>query len=652
MTTDSALYRDLAYVFVAAVLGGMLARRLRQPVILGYVLGGILIGPFTPGPTVSELHALESFAEIGVILLMYSIGIEFSPRDLLRVKWVAAVGGPIGIVLSVLMALGIGRLLGWSVIQAVTVGAVISVASTMVLSRLLIDRGELRSQPGQVMIGITLMEDLAVVVMTVLIPAMGAAGGHIEPVLLAIGKALLLLIPIGFAAFKLVPPLMTRVARMRSQELYLLVALAIGFATAAATQAIGLSLALGAFLAGMVISGSQHEHETLAQLLPIRDAFVALFFVTMGALINPKALLSTPSLLAVMVALIVGGKFLIWTFVTRLFGYPFWTAVLVGVGLTQIGEFSYVLVQVARNAGLVGAEVYNATLAASLITILLNAVLIRTVPQWVGRYRLATAAGRLRPGADDPRLLSGHVVLCGFGRVGSVVGTALDTFQHPYGVIEMDPDIVKSLRDRGVPALFGDPAHASILEQAAVRSCDLVVIALPEKNRTLLAIRNVRAIRADVPILARAHRAEEQDELLRAGATQVIQPEVEASATLIRHALNYLQLPEQRTAAYLDRFREAMEAGHPGAEPGQPLFPTVRELTVPDSAVGESLGEGHFRERYGVTVVAVSRRSGDVVVNPPAETRLNPGDRVRVFGLPDQIDIFLRHLGQRDSETG
>jgi CPA2 family monovalent cation:H+ antiporter-2 len=646
MTADSTFYRDLAYVFVAAVVGGLAARALRQPLILGYVVGGILVGPFTPGPSVTQVHVLELFAEIGVILLMYSIGIEFSLRDLLRVKWVAAVGGPLGIVLSILLALGAGHLLGWSIMQGITVGAVVSVASTMVLSRLLIDRGELRSQHGRVMIGITLMEDIAVVLMTVLIPALGtAAAGSVLPVLLAVGKALLLLVPIGFAAFKLVPPLMTRVARIRSQELYLLVALAIGFATAAATQAIGLSLALGAFLAGMVISGSEYEHETLAQLLPIRDAFVALFFVTIGALIDPRALVSNPGLLAVMVALIVGGKFLIWTFITKLFRYPLWTAVLVGVGLTQIGEFSYVLVQAARNADLVGSEVYNATLAASLITILLNAVLIRTVPQWVGRRRLATAARALAPRVDDPRSLSGHVVLCGFGRVGSVVGTALDTFQQPYVVIELDPDIVKVLRERGIPALFGDPAHRTILEKAGVHSCKLVVITLPVKQRTLLAIRNVRAMRADVPILARAHRTEEQEELLRAGATAVIQPEFEASATLVRHALDYLELPEQRTQAYLDSFREAMETSRRRTRPEQPLLPTVREVVVPDAASGETLGEGHVRERFGVTVVAVNRGSGDVVVNPPAETRLNPGDRVRVFGLPDQIDSFVRHLG-------
>jgi CPA2 family monovalent cation:H+ antiporter-2 len=374
----SSLYRDLAYVFVAAVLGGLVARKLRQPLILGYVAGGILIGPFTPGPTVSEVHVLELFAEIGVILLMYSIGIEFSVRDLLRVKWAALLGAPLGILLSILLGVGAGGILGWSTSQGVALGAAVSVANTMVLSRLLIDRGELHSEHGRVMIGITLVEDFAVVALTVLLPALGALdSGQLLSVGTALGKGLLILAPVALVAYLLVPPLMGRVAQMKNDELYLLVALALGFATAALTQAVGLSLALGAFLAGVVISGSEQAHQTLSRVLPIRDAFVALFFVTIGALIDPRALWSHPALLAVILGLVVLGKFVIWMLVVRVFRYPLATALRAAIGLTQIGEFSYVLIRVARDAQLLGNDVYNATLAASLISILLNALLMR-----------------------------------------------------------------------------------------------------------------------------------------------------------------------------------------------------------------------------------------------------------------------------------
>jgi CPA2 family monovalent cation:H+ antiporter-2 len=387
MTADSAYYRDLAYVLVAAMAGGLVARKLRQPLILGYVAGGILVGPFTPGPKVSEVHVLELVAEVGVILLMYSIGIEFSIRDLLRVKWVALIGGPLGILLSVLLGTGVGWMLGWTTSQGIAVGAAVAVASTMVLSRLLIDGGELQSEHGRVMIGITLVEDFAVVALTVLLPTLGTVDkGQLFGIGWGLAKGLLILAPVALLAYKFVPPLMTRVARMKNDELYLLVVLALGFATAALTQAVGLSLALGAFLGGVVISGSEQAHETLVRVLPLRDAFVALFFVTIGALIDPRELFSHPSLLAEILGLVVLGKFVIWLAVVRLFRYPLWSAVLVAIGLTQIGEFSYVLMQVARDAKLVGNDIYNAILAASLVSILLNAALMKLAQRWQPKH--------------------------------------------------------------------------------------------------------------------------------------------------------------------------------------------------------------------------------------------------------------------------
>src|SRR5689334_23235999 len=389
MAAEAVLYRDLAYVFVAAVLGGLIAKRLGQPLIMGYVAGGVLIGPFTPGPTLSDIHVLELFAEIGVILLMYSIGIEFSFRDLLRVKWVALIGGPVGLLVVIALAVLVGRLLGWNILESLTIGAVTSLASTMVLSQLLIDRGELHSEHGRVMIGITLVDDLAFVIMIVLVPVLTtASGSEFLSIGAGFGEALLILVPVIFIAAKLVPPLMARIPDTANQELRILIALALGFATAAVTQALGLSLALGAFLAGMIVSESEVGHEILAELLPLRNAFVALFFVTIGTLIDPKALILYPALLAAIVAVITLGKFVIWTSVVKLFGYPVRTAVLVGVGLTQIGEFSYVLVRVARDAGLVEPHLYSATLAASLLTILLNAVLMRVAPQFLNRFSL------------------------------------------------------------------------------------------------------------------------------------------------------------------------------------------------------------------------------------------------------------------------
>lgn len=381
MTIETTFYRDLAYVFGAAVVGGAVARVLRQPLILGYVLGGILVGPFTPGITVADVHQFELLAEVGVILLMYSIGLEFSFRDLLRVKWVAIVGGPLGILLSLGLGLGVGGLLGWTWQQGIAVGAIISVASTMVLSRFLTERGELRSERGQVMIGITLVEDLAVVVLTILLPSLGDLNrSRMLALGIALGKAVLILIPITLVAHKLIPRLMQRVVKAANAEFFVLVALALGFLTAALTQAVGLSLALGAFLAGLLVSESEAAHETMERLAPLRDAFVALFFVTMGILVDPRVLISKPSLLFVIVGMVVVGKFVIWAIVVKLFRYPTHMALMVGLGLTQIGEFSYVLVRVARDGHIVGDDMYNAVLAASVFTILINGLLMRFVP--------------------------------------------------------------------------------------------------------------------------------------------------------------------------------------------------------------------------------------------------------------------------------
>ena len=384
MITEPALFRDLAYVFLAAVVGGALARLARQPLILGYVLGGLLVSPLTPGPSVSDVPTFERFAEIGVVLLMFSLGIEFSLKDLMGVKWIAMIGGPLGMLLSIGLGLAAATVLGWSSLQGAVVGMVVSVASTMVLARLLLDRGELHTRHGRIMIGISLVEDLAVVVLIILMPALGALQGER---VFAVAKALLtaavILVPFFYLTRRILPPILARVARTRSDELFLLVALAIGLGTAALTQAVGLSLALGAFLAGLLISGSDYAHDTMARLLPVRDSFVALFFVTIGTLIDPRTVLANLPLLGVMLALIILGKLVIWTAVVWLFRYRLATALVVAVGLTQIGEFSFILVQAARSAGHVGADVYSATLAAALLSILLNAALVRYAPAWI-----------------------------------------------------------------------------------------------------------------------------------------------------------------------------------------------------------------------------------------------------------------------------
>jgi monovalent cation:H+ antiporter-2, CPA2 family len=364
-------------VFAGACVCGMLAWKLRQPILLGYVLAGLILSPLTPGPRVHDVHNFETMAEIGVILLMFSVGIEFSIPELLKVKWVALAGAPLGILLSIALGAGIGALLGWPLLQGVCVGSIISVASTMVLMRLLMDRNELTTQAGRVMITLTLVEDLAVVVLTVVLPSLSAENASVGVVAWKIGKALLLLVPIALGAWKLVPPLLAWVEKTCNDELSIVVALTVCMGIAAITQAVGLSLALGAFLAGLFLGTSKFTHKVAEQTVAIRDVFVAFFFVSVGMLLDPRTWISGWQLILLLVALVLVGKFLIWAVVVRLFGYPKRTAFRVGVGLTQIGEFSFILAQVSLQAGLITTEVYHATLAASLVTILVNATIFR-----------------------------------------------------------------------------------------------------------------------------------------------------------------------------------------------------------------------------------------------------------------------------------
>ncbi|MFZ0787710.1 MAG: cation:proton antiporter [Candidatus Acidiferrales bacterium] len=395
MEPNPLLFRDLTYIFLAAVVGGLAAWKLRLPLILGFVVGGIVISPFTPGPHLSELHTFEVFAEVGVVLLMFSIGFEFSIPDLMRVKWIALIGAPIGILLMMGIAVGAGKLFGWTITEGLVIGATVSVASTMVLARLLTDSGKMATTVGRVMIGITLVEDLAVICMTVVLPVFGGSeSGGLAKAAWTLGKALLLLVPLTILAIKVIPRLLRRVKMTCNAELFLLVAIAVCLGTAALAQAVGFSVALGAFLAGLSISGLEDLHDAHTQLVPLRDAFVALFFVSLGTLIDPKVLVGSLPLLGLMLLLIVVGKFVVWAGVVWLFRYPLWTAIAVASGLTQIGELSFVVVQVARSSGMVAEDVFSTVIAASLISIFLNVFLVRGTFAWLGQKFPSEAQGR------------------------------------------------------------------------------------------------------------------------------------------------------------------------------------------------------------------------------------------------------------------
>ena len=378
-------------VFAAALVCGLVAWRIKQPILLGYVVAGLIVSPLTPGLRVHDTHVFELMAEVGVVLLMFSVGIHFSIPDLMKVKWVALIGSPLGVVLSVALCMGVGWLMGWPVLQSLAVGCIVAVASTMVLMRLLMDRGEMNTEAGRVMIALTLVEDLVVVILTVLLPSLASEGGaDFGQVAWRIGKAFLLLIPIAAAAWKLMPRLLARVEKTGNDEISLLLALTVCMVVAAVTEMVGLSLALGAFLGGMLLGSSDFAKKLEHQTMPLRDAFVAVFFVSVGMLIDPRTWGSAWQIILLFVALVLAGKFVAWFGVVRLFGYTTSTSARVAIGLTQIGEFSFILAQVSLKAGLITPAIYNATLVASLVTILVNAMLFKIFLKPQGRSNEAT----------------------------------------------------------------------------------------------------------------------------------------------------------------------------------------------------------------------------------------------------------------------
>jgi len=647
MPAEAPFFRDIALVFVAALLGGALAQWARQPLFVGYIIGGLLISPFTPGPAVHDVRTFELFAQIGVVLLMFSIGIEFSLAEIARLGSPAVLGAPVVMGLIIVIATGVGVLLHWPLGQAAAVGATISVASTMVVAKLLAERGELHAPHARLAIATLLTEDIIVVAMIVLLPALaGETAVRTRALAVALARAAIVLLPFFYLANRVVPQVMARVARRGNPEMFILVAMAIGVGTAALSSGLGLSLALGAFLGGLIISESEFTHEVLARVLPMRDLFGALFFVSVGTLIRPTDLASGGPILLILLLLIIPGKFGVRSLVLRLFRYPWPTAALVGVHLAQTGEFTFVLAQVARSAGLLPDGVYQAILAASLVSILVTAGVSGLGHRWIEEPRTV--------GASDPgeiRRVQAHVLICGFGRVGGTIGEALEAFGISYAVVDLDFSVIEALRLRGIPCVYGDVASEPVLRTAGAATARLAVLATPDFERTRLAVRRLREISPGLPILARSTHALQRSALLEAGATEVIQPEFEAAQTLLRHGLERLGIPHDKVKTYMLRQEHVLAHAEMPEEAAPLELLQTRTVTVgPGFCANVSLRDAGIRERTGVSVLALRGRDGGEVLNPPPETVLRPNDKVTVIGMPDQIALFERLNGRPDPE--
>lgn len=572
MAHSVPLITTIAAALGLALILGFAASRLKLPALVGYLIAGVIIGPATPG-FVADVELSRQLAEIGVMLLMFGVGLHFSLDDLLAVRRIAVPGALAQIAVATALGVTIASLWGWSLGAGLVFGLALSVASTVVLLRALEGRGLLNSVNGRIAVGWLVVEDLVTVLVLVLLPPLsgwlGAAGfgaldaGQGWDLLttfgLTLGKVALFALLMFVIGGRIFPWLLWQVARS-SRELFTLcvVAAAVGIAYAAA-EIFGVSFALGAFLAGMVLSKSPLSQRAAEESLPLRDAFAVLFFVSVGMLFDPAMLVKEPVRLLVVVAIILFGKTLAAFLLVLAFRYPLNTALTVSASLAQIGEFSFILAGLGVTLNLLPLEGQNLILAGALISIALNPLVfaaIEPVQAWIrSRSQLARVMERLDdplaelPATVDLTLLSGHVLVAGYGRVGRRIGETLIAKRIPIVVAEQNREIVEQLRERGIPAVAGDAAEPAVLIQAHVARARVLVIAVPDAVRARKMIEIARTLRPDMEIVVRAHTDEEETLLRNDGAKHVVMGERELAHAMTRHVLARLEHDASAPAA-------------------------------------------------------------------------------------------------------
>lgn len=535
---------NIAIVLAAALVGGMVAHRLRQPVFLGYLLVGIAVGPYGFG-LVGDLDLIENLATVGVALLMFTLGLEISFSQLKQVGIVGIGGGIAQISATFVLGLVAGKLLfQWPLAEAAFLGLLISLSSTMVCLKIIMERGELDSVHGRIMIAILIVQDLSVVLMMIAVPVFGAPLEDLLSIFaIAVGKAVLFLGTTVALGLWVLPWLLGRVAGVRSRELFLLTVLIMCLGAAFGTYIFGLSIALGAFVVGLVLRESRFAHQALAEITPLRDVFATLFFVSLGMLLSPQFVIDNWAVVVPVVAVIVVIKFVVCFGVVRLFGYSGRTALLVGAGLVQIGEFSFILAQAGVNSGIISHHLYLLIIASTIITMLLTPLVMDLASFIYLKLTMAPADRRLltRDVTDYPRAeslqSSSQVVLCGYGRVGENIARALHDLEVPYSVIEIDPDLISESRCRGVVCVYGDASNAQVLSSAGLDEAKVLVVTYPDPLATVTTVKNALRINPEIEIVARVHRSRESELLKRLGVSELISPEYEASIEFIRRTL-------------------------------------------------------------------------------------------------------------------
>ncbi len=529
------LLKDIVVMFGLAVVVALICHRLKIPTVVGLILTGVIAGPHGMGLT-TEIDAVEMLAEIGVIFLLFTIGLEFSIASIAHVRRLFFVGGPFQVAITTLVVFGACMSAGVPMPQSILFGLIASLSSTAIILRLLQERAELTSPHGKGTMAMLIFQDIAFVPMMLVIPFLAgqATGNIVRDVGILVVKIVVIWLVIGFAAPRFVPRVMTRIARAQSNELFLLSLGVLCFFVAWLTSLAGLSLALGAFLAGLVLSDSEHSHRALENVLPFRDAFSSFFFVSMGMLVDGSYVIGhLPAILAVTLGVIVL-KALVATVVMLAIGLPYRVSTMTGLSLAQVGEFSLLLLSAALGVALVSGGMYQFALAVCLFTMVASPFIV------IGAHRLADWGTRLpmpmkiREGryfiaGDADEGLRDHIVIAGYGVIGAMVGHSARLCDIKYEAIEISYDIVMEQRQRGVPIFYGDATQEASLLKANIKYARVCLVAIPDAVGAARVVSLARRLNPDVVIVARVRYVRDMVRLYSLGANEVVSEETEAS---------------------------------------------------------------------------------------------------------------------------
>lgn len=671
MQEDFRLIVDLVSVLAVAACGGLFAALLRQPVLLGYLIGGMVVGPAGLG-LIKEVIQVETLAQFGVAFLLFALGVEFSFAELKKVRAIALGGGGLQIALTIAITVMICGLTGaWGALPAkgVFLGSILSLSSTAVVLKCLMERNETETPHGQVMLGILVVQDLALGLMLAVLPALHEPG---EAIGIAVVTAL---VRIGLfaagavvAGIWLIPPLLRLLARTESRELFLLGVVALCLGIALLTEYLGLSIEMGAFVAGLMISEVEYADQTLTYVEPLRDIFASLFFASIGMLIDPVFLWNNLELILGLVAIVFVGKFLIITPLVKLFRYPLKTALIAGLGLAQIGEFSFVLASEGQALGLVSRTVYLLILGTTAVTLVLTPFVLRLVPFL---FNWAESMPWLQPYLEEvqPRDVSedlplkGHVVVCGYGRVGKNLVKLLQQHQLPVVVIDQSESRIQQLREAGVLYVYGNCVSLHVLETAGVNHAKGMAIALPDPMSTRLCVKRALELCPELDLVVRATQDKNIELLYQLGAKEVVQPEFEASLEMATHLLTGLDLSPAVVQQEMQQIRKDhyldLRPERTASEVSRNLQQATRDLNrrwypLPSDSplIGMSLEEADMRYLIGVSLMAIRRADGKEIDYPDNQTRLEEGDRLLVVGADEELAALAEFAVGRTAVPG